>query len=41
MPNTLKEMATSIACYESLVAEVPIIEATFPPITDQMKTLGV
>lgn len=40
MPADLKELATSIATYERLVSDLSRIEKTFPPITDQMRTLG-
>lgn len=41
MPATLKELSTSIATYERLVADVSRMEKTFPPITDKMTTLGM
>lgn len=40
MPATLKELSTSIATYERLMGELDGIAKTFPPITDQMQTLG-
>ncbi|CAK1540781.1 unnamed protein product [Leptosia nina] len=39
MPADLKELATAIATYERLIAEISPFEKTFPPITDQMSTL--
>lgn len=40
MPSTLTELASSMENYERLVTEIPVIEKTFPPITDKMMTLG-
>lgn len=40
MPSTLIELASSMENYERLVTEIPVIEKTFPPITDKMMTLG-
>ncbi|KAJ2950232.1 hypothetical protein O0L34_g11594 [Tuta absoluta] len=39
MPATLKDLAKAMETYERLLAEVPIKEQSFPPITDQMVTL--
>lgn len=40
MPATLNELASAIATYERLLAEVPITEKKFPPIGDQMVVLS-
>lgn len=40
MPSTLKELASAIATYERLMSDLARVEKTFPPITDQMQTLG-
>lgn len=40
MPATLKELASAIGTYERLMSDLSNIEKTFPPVTDQMNTLG-
>lgn len=40
MPADLKELASAIATYERLMSDLGNVEKTFPPITDQMMTLG-
>lgn len=40
MPSDLKELASAMATYERLISEIPVVEKTFPPITDKMITLG-
>ena len=40
MPSDLKELASAMATYERLISEIPVVEKTFPPITDKMLTLG-
>lgn len=39
MPATLSELASAMATYERLLAEVPTTEKKFPPIGDQMIVL--
>lgn len=41
MPSDLKELATTMATYERLMADLSRFEKTFPPITDKMNTLGM
>lgn len=41
MPTDLKELATAIATYDRLMSEIPGMEQTFSPISDQMLTLGI
>lgn len=41
MPTDLKELASAIATYERLIGDINRVEKTFPPITDQMLTLGM
>ncbi|KAG6451923.1 hypothetical protein O3G_MSEX007393 [Manduca sexta] len=40
MPADLKDLAFAIATYERLISDIPIVESTFPPITDKMTTLA-
>ena len=39
-PTDLVELAEAIETYDHLMSEIESTEKTFPPITDQMNTLG-